>query len=110
MIGACSNQMGKCIIYTSDKNIGRKKLLEIEKEKNELGIKTIKTVMSSQRDAIYFDDGEEWIVLNPCMGIRGYRWRKAYVDAKNTSVSDLQCNILPYGYIYSWERERYFNW
>lgn len=32
--GAFSNQIVKCVIYTSDKNIGQEKLLEIEKEKN----------------------------------------------------------------------------
>ena len=108
MIGAVSNQTVKCIIYSSDKDIGKKKLLEIEREKHDLGIKTIK--VSSHCDEICFDDGEEWIVVNPRMGIRGYRWRKAYVDTKNTSVSDLKCNILPYSYMYSWEREKYFNW
>lgn len=35
------NQTVKCIIYTNDKEVGLKKLLDIEKEKNSLGIKTV---------------------------------------------------------------------
>ena len=42
MQGACSNQIVKCIVYSSDMEIGKNKLLEIEKEKNELGIKNFR--------------------------------------------------------------------
>lgn len=59
---------------------------------------------------IRFDDGEEWIIVNPNNEARGYRWRKAYVDASNTSIAQLQIYILPYGNLYQWEKERYFNW
>ena len=41
MQGACSNQIVKCIIYTSDMDVGINKLLEIEKDKNESGIETV---------------------------------------------------------------------
>lgn len=110
MQGACSNQIVKCIIYTSDIDIGRDKLFEIEREKNASGITTIRANFSSYHNEMWFSDGEEWIVLNPGAGVRGYRWRKAWIDASNTSISDLQCNILPYGSLYQWEKEKYFNW
>lgn len=79
MQGACSNQIVKCIIYTSDIEIGINKLLEIENEKNESGIETVfKRISKSAyiRSEIRFGDGEEWIIVNPNNGARGYRWRK----------------------------------
>ena len=39
MQGACSNQSVKCIIYTSDIEIGINRLLEIENEKTNLELK-----------------------------------------------------------------------
>ena len=39
MQGACSNQIVKCIIYTSDIEVGINKLLEIETPKTDLGLK-----------------------------------------------------------------------
>lgn len=109
--GACSNQVVKCIVYTSDKTIGREKLLEIEKEKNNSGIFTTKRYLvdNNDHDEIRFSDGEEWIVVNPNNCARGYRWRRAWVDASNTSIAQLQQYILPYGCLYQWEKEKYFN-
>lgn len=110
--GACSNQIVKCIIYTSDIKIGQKKLAEIEKEKSDLGITAIlkkRNDNCANQNEILFDDGEEWIIVNPNNGARGYRWRKAYVDASNTSVSQLLNFILLYGNLYQWEKEKYFN-
>jgi hypothetical protein len=98
--GAYSNQVIKCIIYTNDIEIGINKLLEIEKEKNLLGIKTTTKRMSGKYfiapSEIRFDDGEEWIIVKPVDGARGYRWRKAWVDVK-TSIEMLECLILPCG-------------
>lgn len=111
--GACSNQVVKCIVYTYDKNIGREKLLDIEKEKNNSSISTTRKKLVNNKydhDEIRFSDGEEWIVINPNNGARGYRWRRAWVDASNTSISQLQQCILPYGCLYQWEEEKYFNW
>lgn len=48
MQGACSNQIVKCIIYTSDIEVGINKLLEIENEKNESGIETVLNVFQNQ--------------------------------------------------------------
>ena len=110
MQGACSNQIVKCIIYTSDKDVGINKLLDIEKEKNNLEIKTIFKMISEYHAEIRFSDGEEWIVLNPDSGSRGYRWRKTWIDASNTSIRHLHQNIIPCGCGYKWEREKYFNW
>lgn len=110
--GACSNQIVKCIVYTSNIKIGQEKLLEIEREKNDLGILVTSKRMSDKHSSdneVRFDDGEEWIIVNPNNGARGYRWRKAYVDASNTSIAQLQTNILPYGGIYQWKKEKYFN-
>lgn len=104
--GACSNQCVKCIIYTSDLNIGREKLLEIEKEKCDKSI----YVASKSFNEIDFSDGEEWKIVNPIDTARGYRWRKAWIDAKNTTISALHQLILPCGSLYQWEKERYFNW
>lgn len=110
--GACSNQIVKCIIYTSDIKIGQEKLAEIEKEKSVLGISVTLKKRSdnyTNQNETRFDDGEEWIILNPNNGARGYRWRKAYIDASNTSVAQLLNYILPYGILYQWEKEKYFN-
>lgn len=110
--GACSNQIVKCIIYTSDIKVGQDKLIDIEKEKIDLGISITSKKVSDKytnQNETRFDDGEEWIILNPTNGARGYRWRKAYVDASNTSVAQLLNYILPYGNLYQWEKEKYFN-
>lgn len=110
--GACSNQIVKCIIYTSNIKIGQDKLAEIEKEKIDLGISITSKRVSDKysiQNETRFDDGEEWIILNPNNGARGYRWRKAYVDGSNTSVAQLLNYILPYGILYQWEKEKYFN-
>ena len=108
--GACSNQCVKCIVYTSDLNIGREKLLEIEKEKCDEGISVTRKVLGRLFSEIDFSDGEEWKIVNPIDAARGYRWRKAWVDAKNTSIAALHQLILPYGSLYQWEKEKYFNW
>lgn len=110
--GACSNQIVKCIIFSNDLDVGSNKLLEIEKEKNALGI--ITTHKRIFKDGwmpreIRFSDGEEWIVIKPIDTCRGYRWRKAWVDVK-VSVEQLQNLILPIGSLYQWEKEKYFNW
>lgn len=109
MQGACSNQVVKCIVYTSDFKLGIEQLLKIEKEKNEVGIKTIKKSISKYGSEIVFDGGEEWIVVNPNNGARGYRWRKAYVDFKNTTLEQLECIIEPCGSLYQWENYKLFN-
>lgn len=114
MQGACSNQIVKCIIYTNNANVGINKLLEIENDKNKSGIKTIfkrifKKSPSFIDSEIRFDDGEEWTIVNPNAGARGYRWRKAWVDGNNTTVSQLYSNIIPYGDGYRWEEHRIFN-
>lgn len=108
--GACSNQCVKCIVYTSDLNIGREKLLEIEKEKLEQGIYITRKALGRLFSEIDFSDGEEWKMVNPIDTARGYRWRKAWIDAKNTSISALQQLILPCCSLYKWEKEKYFNW
>lgn len=110
MEGACSNQVVKCIIYTSDINIGREKLLEIEKEKYDEGISVTRKVLGKLFSEIDFSDGEEWKIVNPIDTARGYRWRKAWIDAKNTSIAALHQIILPCGSLYQWEKEKYFNW
>ena len=111
--GACSNQIVKCIIYTPNIKIGKEKLVEIEREKINLGISVISKKLSDEYpnyNEIRFDDGEEWIIVNPNNGARGYRWRKAYIDASNTTIAQLRNNVLPYGSLYQWEKEKYFNW
>lgn len=103
----------KCIIYTSDLKVGHEKLFEIEEEKNNAGIST--TLKRIRKNEIYdneirFSDGEEWIIVNPNMSARGYRWRRAWIDASNTTISALQNIIIPCGDLYQWEKEKYFNW
>lgn len=103
----------KCIVYTSNIKIGQEKLAEIERDKIKLGIPVISKRMSSKcinYNEIRFDDGEEWIIVNPNDSARGYRWRKAYVDASNTTIAQLRNNVIPYGSLYQWEKEKYFNW
>ena len=104
----------KCIIYSNNIDIALQKLLEIEKEKTKNGVNVTKRytscVHSWVRQEIQFSDGEEWIIVQPNNGARGYRWRKAWIDASNVSISDLQNRILPYGDLYKWEDEKCFNW
>ena len=108
MQGACSNQTVKCIVYTNDIEVGKAKLLEIEADKNESGISTTMKRFSKSWNEIRFSDGEEWIILNPNDSVRGYRWRKAWIDA-NTTVEQLHLCVLPYGELYKCEKEKYFN-
>ena len=88
-------------------------LEEIQKEpENESGIETVfKRISKSAyiRSEIRFGDGEEWIIVNPNNGARGYRWRKAWVDASNTTISQLYLYIVPYGDGYQWEDYKLFN-
>lgn len=103
----------KCIIFTNDYGTGIKKLLEIEEEKIEKGIVPIdRKICPSELSLseIRFSDGEEWIILKPNDTARGYRWRKAWVDVKSTTLYNLQMIILPIGDLYKWENEKYFNW
>lgn len=112
MQGACSNQIVKCIVYTNNIEVGINKLLEIENEKNEYMIETVfKRISESNygRSEIRFRDGEEWIVVKPNVGARGYRWRKAWVDANNVTISQLFLNVIPYGDGYKWEEYKIFN-
>lgn len=109
MQGACSNQVVKCIVYTSDFELGIEQLLKIEKEKNEAEIKTIRKCISKFYSEIVFDDGDEWIVVNPNDGAKWYRWRKAYVDFKNTTLYQLELIIKPCGNLYQWENYKLFN-
>ena len=110
------NQTVKCIIYTNDKEVGLKKLLDIEKEKNQLGIKTVfKQIYDlsfykfNVHDEIKFSDGEHWIVVKPNHSSSGYRYHKALIDQTNTSIKQLNDNILPYGIGHEIEQEKYFN-
>ncbi len=107
--GACSNQVVKCIIYTNDLEIGRQKLNEIEIDKGSRGICAIRKNRSQYHNETVFDDGEEWIIVKPNSGARGYRWRKAWIDVK-TSHEQLVTRVLPYGDMYKWQNEMYFNW
>ena len=108
--GACSNQIIKCIIFTNDLEVGNKKLLEIEREKNSLGVTTTRKRLNKYiPHEIHFSDGEEWIVVKPIDTYRGYRWRKAWVDVK-VSIEQLHNLIIPIGSLYQWEKEKYFNW
>lgn len=98
------NQTVKCIIYTNDKEVGLKKLLDIEKEKNQLCIKTVfKQIYHvsfcklNVHDEIKFSDGEHWIVVEPNHASCGYRYHKALIYKTNTSIKQLNDNILPYG-------------
>jgi hypothetical protein len=89
------------------------KLLDIEKDKNASGVSTIRKRLTKEDyrfpSEIHFSDGEEWLIVKPNDGARGYRWRKAWVDVK-TSIEMLQNLILPCGALYQWENEKYFTW
>lgn len=103
----------KCIIFTNDYDIGTKKLLEIEEEKINNGIVPIDKKIYPLRpylNEIRFSDGEEWIILRPNDSARGYKWRKAWVDVKSTTLYSLRAITLPIGDLYKWEDEKYFNW
>ena len=102
-----------CIIFTSDFNIGVNKLLEIEEEKKKNGIVCTNKKLSKTQlclNGMKFTDGEVWRIVNPKYNntSRGYRWKKAWVDASNTTISELNNIIKPTG-IYKVEDEKYFN-
>ena len=107
--GAVSNQIIKCIIYTPILSVGIEKLLEIEEEKRKDGIYPTAKYFGKNRTEIIFDDEEEWIILNPNDGARGYRWRKAWVDIKNVTTFQINVIIKPCGNLYKWEDLKYFN-
>lgn len=69
-----------------------------------------KIISKSHSSEIIFSDGEVWVTVRPNNAARGYRWRKAWIDVKSTSIYDLYMHILPYGDGYKLEDEIYFNW
>lgn len=92
----CNKLVIGCIVYSNYLEDGMRKLFEIEKVKNEKGIKTLIKKMNSDNPEIKFEDGEEWIVVKPCMSARGYKWRKAYVHSDIT-IRNLKRIIEPSG-------------
>ena len=98
------------IIYTNSEEIGRQKLLEIEKENNYKGIKTKSKRFSRAENVIEFDNGDVWKVIRPYDMSRGQKWNKAYVDARNTTISMLYNLILPGGLGAGLDNITYFNW
>ena len=102
-----SNKTIKCIVFTNNYDVGHIKLLEIEKEKNNIGILTVR---KSQYD-INFSNGEVWSVLKPnnVNAIRLYKWQKAWVDVK-VSIEQLQMLIISANNTYYLDNVKYFNW
>lgn len=98
------------IIYTNSEEVGRQKLLEIEKENNDNGIKTKSKWFSRAENVIKFDNGDMWKVVRLNDSNRGQRWNKAYVDARNTTISILYNLILPSGLGAALDNITYFNW
>lgn len=91
------------IIYTNSEEIGRQKLLEIEKENNYKGIKTKSKRFSRAENVIEFDNGDMWRVTQINESSKGIKWNQALVDARNTTISILYHIILPSG-VGSWIR------
>ena len=88
--------------------------MQIEKEKTSTGIEVIESRMFPLRpylSKITFSDGETWILVQPLYknSSRGHRWKKAWVDASNVSISQLENIIIPTGE-YKVEDKKYFNW
>lgn len=103
-----------CIIFSSNYDIALNKLLEIEEDKKKDGIKSITRLVYPLRpylSEITFSDNERWIILNPIYdnNSRGYRWKKALVDASNVSIAALDNIIMPTR-LYRSEHEQYFNY
>lgn len=98
------------IIYTNSEEVGRQKLLEIEKENNDKGIKTKSKRFSCAENVIKFDNGDMWRVIKLYDSSRGQKWNKAYVDARNTTISILHNLILPCGLGAGLDDITYFNW
>ena len=98
------------IIYANSEEIGRQKLLEIEKENNDKGIKTKSKRFSRAENVIEFDNGDVWKVIRSYDMSRGQKWNKAYVDARNTTISMLYNLILPGGLGAGLDNITYFNW
>lgn len=85
----------------------------MKKKKKKQGIIVVNKIISRvylSQNQIKFSDGEEWIILSPNTSARGYRWRKAWIDVKSTTLYNLKTIILPIGDLYKWEDEKYFNW
>lgn len=97
----------KCIIWTIDLNVGKQKLLQMEKVKRFSGIQTTKKVFSPSWNEIIFDDGEEWIVLYASESARGFRWRKAWIDS-DIPKDILENVVFPTGALYKLEEPEYF--
>ena len=98
------------IIYTNNVEVGRQKLLEIDKENNDKGIKTEIKRFSGIENVIGFENGDMWRIIRPNDSSRGYRWNKAYVDASDTTISMLYNFILPSGLGARLDDITYFNW
>lgn len=98
------------IIYTNSEEVGRQKLLEIEKENNDKGIKTTSKRFSRAENVIEFDNGDVWKVIRLYDMSRGQKWNKAYVDARNNTISMLYNLILPGGLGAGLDNITYFNW
>ena len=101
-------------MFSNDLNIALNKLLKIEQEKINDGIGVIESRIFPMRpylSEVIFSDGEKWIIVQPLYSnsSRGHRWIKAWVDASNVSISQLENIIKPTG-IYRVENEKYFNW
>ncbi len=107
MQGAVSNQIVKCIIFSNNKDKAVAKLNEIKEEKIAQDIQVTYSVLSKIYNEIRFSDGEEWIVLSANDSVRGYRWRKAWVD-KDVPQYTIDTYINPIGDLYKWEDYKVF--
>ena len=83
------------LVYTRNKELGRRKLLEIEKENNDKEIKTIYKELDDIKNVIVFSNGDMWRYINPDFG--GWcLWNKAHVDSCSVTFYELMHKILPY--------------
>lgn len=109
MKGAVSNQIVKCIVYSNSIERGNNQIKKIADEYEKEGIYVVRECASEKSGhRIDFTNGEEWIVVFPNDGARGYRWRKAYVDAKTVTLAQLNTRIIPSGNLYQLEDYKLF--
>ena len=99
----------KCYIYTSNLEVGIKKLKEIRENKYNIGIIPVKWCFHLYNSYILFSDGERWTIVKPTDSQRGIRWHKCWIDASNVSIAAYHQLIVPKG-IYQVEKEKCFNW
>ena len=99
-----------CFIFTKNRSVGMKKLMNISEEKKKRAIYANNFKNKYDDLWVEFDDGETWKVMRPGERCLGIRWDKCYVDASSVTISELERVIKPRGLVNNPDYLEYFNW